>query len=74
MTYSPVKFEVATSNGLGGDAFTMNGTDTHTYTFIRTTDLKVRKIVHKILVAVPIAYESKKGSDKPVHLRSQFEA
>ena len=24
VTYSPTKFEVATSNGLGGDAFTRN--------------------------------------------------
>ena len=27
MTYSATKFEVATSNGLGGETFTRNGTD-----------------------------------------------
>ena len=31
MTYSPTKFEVATSNGLGGDTFTRNVTDGRTY-------------------------------------------
>ena len=31
MTYSPTKFEVATSNGLGGDAFTRNVTDGRTH-------------------------------------------
>ena len=30
MTYSTTKFEVATSNGLGGDAFTRNVTDGQT--------------------------------------------
>ena len=29
MTYSAAKFEVATSNRLGGDTFTRNVTDTH---------------------------------------------
>ena len=31
MTFSPTKFEVATSNGLGGDTFTRNVTDGRTY-------------------------------------------
>ena len=31
MTYSPTKFEVATSNGLGGDTFTRNVTDGRTH-------------------------------------------
>ena len=30
VTYSPTKFEVATSNGLGGDTFTRNVTDVRT--------------------------------------------
>ena len=30
VTYSPTKFEVATSNGLGGDTFTRNVTDGRT--------------------------------------------
>ena len=36
MTYSATKFEVATSNGLGGDTFTRNVTDAHPHG--RTTD------------------------------------
>ena len=38
VTYSPTKFEVATSNGLGGDTFTRNVTDgrTHGWTDRRT--------------------------------------
>ena len=31
VTYSPTKFEVATSNGLGGDTFTRNVTDGRTH-------------------------------------------
>ena len=31
MTYSPTKFEVATSKGLGGDTFTRNVTDGRTH-------------------------------------------
>ena len=31
MTYSTTKFEVVTSNGLGGDTFTRNVTDGHTH-------------------------------------------
>ena len=31
VTYSTTKFEVATSNGLGGDTFTKNVTDGRTY-------------------------------------------
>ena len=31
VTYSPTKFEVATSNGLGGDTFTRNVTDAQTH-------------------------------------------
>ena len=31
MTYSTIKFEVATSYGLGGDTFTRNVTDGRTY-------------------------------------------
>ena len=31
VTFSPTKFEVATSNGLGGDTFTRNVTDGHTH-------------------------------------------
>ena len=31
MTYSPTKFEVATSYGLGGDTFTRNVTDGRTH-------------------------------------------
>ena len=31
MTYSPTKFEVAISNGLGGDTFTRNVTDGRTH-------------------------------------------
>ena len=31
MTYSPKKFEVAISNGLGGDTFTRFVTDGHTH-------------------------------------------
>ena len=31
MTYSSTKFEVATSNGLGGDTFTRNVTDGRTH-------------------------------------------
>ena len=31
MTYLPTKFEVATSDGLGGDTFTRNVTDGRTY-------------------------------------------
>ena len=40
MTYSSTKFEVATSNGLGGDTFTRNVTDgrTHRRTDRRTED------------------------------------
>ena len=40
VTYSPTKFEVATSNGLGGDTFTRNVTDgrTHGQTDRRTDD------------------------------------
>ena len=44
MTYSPTKFGVATSNGLGGDTFTRNVTDGRTHgrtdgqTDGRTTD------------------------------------
>ena len=32
VTYSPTKFEVATSYGLGGDTFTRNVTDGGTHT------------------------------------------
>ena len=40
VTYSPTKFEVATSNGLGGDTFTRNVTDgrIHARTDRRTDD------------------------------------
>ena len=31
VTFSPTKFEVATSNGLGGDTFTRNVTDGRTH-------------------------------------------
>ena len=40
VTYSATKFEVATSNRLGGDTFTRNVTDTHRHR--RTTDRLVR--------------------------------
>ena len=46
MTYSPTKFEVATSNGLGGDTFTRNVTDgrTHGRTDGRRTDFDTKLI------------------------------
>ena len=46
MTYSPTKFEVATSNGLGGDTFTRNVTDgrTHRRTDGRRTDFDTKLI------------------------------
>ena len=46
MTYSPTKFEAATSNGLGGDAFTRNVTDgrTHRRTDGRRTNFDTKLI------------------------------
>ena len=46
MTYSTTKFEVATSNGLGGDTFTRNVTDgrTHGRTDGRRTDFDTKLI------------------------------
>ena len=46
MTYSTTKFEVATSNGLGGDTFTRNVTDgrTHRRTYGRRTDFDTKLI------------------------------
>ena len=46
MTYLPTKFEVATSNGLGGDTFTRNVTDggTHGQTDERRTDFGTKLI------------------------------
>ena len=46
MTYSPTKFEVATSNGLGGDTFTRNVTDgrTHGRTDGRRTEFDTKLI------------------------------
>ena len=46
VTYSPTKFEVATSNGLGGDTFTRNVTDgrTHGQTDERRTDFDTKLI------------------------------
>ena len=46
MTYSPTKFEVATSNGLGGDTFTRNVTDgrTDVRTDVRRTDFDTKLI------------------------------
>ena len=46
MTYSTTKFEVATSNGLGGDTFTRNVTDgrTHRRTDGRRTDFDTKLI------------------------------
>ena len=38
VTYSTTKFEVATSNGLGGDTFTRNVTEGHTHGQTDTTD------------------------------------
>ena len=35
VTYSPEKFEVATFNGLGRDAFTRNFTHTSTHPYVR---------------------------------------
>ena len=34
VTYAPAKFEVTTPKGLGGDAFTRNVTDGHSYIWI----------------------------------------
>ena len=47
MTYSPTKFEVATSNGLGGDTFTRNVTDGRTQgrTDGRWTDFDTKLIL-----------------------------
>ena len=42
MTYSTTKFEVATSNGLGGDTFTRNVTDGRTHE--RQTDFDTKLI------------------------------
>ena len=46
MTYSTTKFEVATSNGLGGDTFTRNVTDGRTdgQTDGRRTDFDTKLI------------------------------
>ena len=46
MTYSTTKFEVATSNALGGDTFTRNVTDgrTHGRTDGRLTDFDTKLI------------------------------
>ena len=50
MTYSATKFEVATSNGLGGDTFTRNVTDGRTHgrtdrqTDGRRTDIETKLI------------------------------
>ena len=57
VTYSPTKFEVATSNGLGGDTFTRNVTDgrTHGRTDGRTTD----RLRHEI--NIPFFLKKKAG-------------
>ena len=47
MTYSTTKFEVATSNGLGGDTFTRNVTDGQTDG--RWTDFDTKLIYHFFL-------------------------
>ena len=46
LTYLPTKFEVATSNGLGGDTFTRNVTDgrTHGQMYGRRTDFDTKLI------------------------------
>ena len=60
VTYSPTKFEVATSNGLRGDTFTRNVTDgrTHGRTDGRTTD----RLWHEI--NIPFFSKEKSGYNK----------
>ena len=67
MTYSPTKFEVATSNGLGGDTFTRNVTDgrTHGRTDGRQTDFDMKLIY-------PFFSKEKSGYNKPVAQTSDF--
>ena len=67
MTYLPTTFEVATSNGLGGDAFTRNVTDGRTHgrkdrrTDGRRTDFDTKLIYPFFLkkkAGIKIAYNS----------------
>ena len=55
-TYSATKFEVATSNCLGGDTFTRNVTDAHTH---RCTD---RPMTDRLWYKIDIPFFSKEKS------------
>ena len=63
MTYSPTKFEVATSNGLGGDTFTRNVTDgrTHGRTDGRRTDFDT-KLIYPFVLKKKAGITSYKGA------------
>ena len=70
VTYSPTKFEVATSNGLGGDTFTRNVTDRRTdgrtdgrrtdfdtkliYPFFRKKKAGITKVPNQCQVITPL--------------------
>ena len=65
VTYSPTKFEVATSNGLGGDTFTRNVTDVRTdgQTDGWRTDFDTKLIY-------PFFLKKKAGITRPSHTSS----
>ena len=71
MTYSPTKFEVATSNGLGGDTFTRNVTDgrTHGQTDGRTDG---RRTDFDTKLIYPFFLKKKAGIIKYAKLYSYF--
>ena len=68
MTYSTTKFEVATSNGLGGDTFTRNVTDGQTdggmdgQTGGRRTDFDTKLIY-------PFFLKKKASTIKPIYAK-----
>ena len=58
VTYSPTKFGVASSNGLGGDTFTRNVTDART---ARRTDGRRTDFDTKINTCIPFFFSKEKS-------------
>ena len=73
MTYSTTKFEVATSNGLGGDTFTSNVTDgrTHGRTDRRTDG---RRTDFDTKLIYPFFLKKKAGIIIILHMLHQIKA
>ena len=67
MTYIPAKFEVATPNGLGGDAFTKNMTDEHMHTW---TDGWTDRLWYEINITMYPFFLKKKAGNITEHTRS----